>query len=258
MSFTGHGKDHLGGILSGRAALCAAMLSSGLLLATPSRAQVRENTREWSGMSVYRAANSSAWSRKTNGDRVVFFGDSITQSWDLDKYFPSAGYVNRGISGQTTAQMLVRFRQDVIAINPQVVVILAGTNDIAENLGPTTLEEIESNLMSMVDIAEGNGVRVVLSSVLPAGQYPWRKELKPIEKIVALNNWLAGYSSGRGLVYVDYFAAMQNDMHWMKVDLSTDGVHPNAAGYALMRTLVEPAILEALRPRWRTPGYPAS
>ena len=257
MSPTGRSGNRNNWILGGRAALFAAMLSSGLLLTPLSLAQVRESARDWSGMSVYRSANSSAWSQK-KGDRVVFFGDSITQGWDLDKSFPSAGYVNRGIGGQTTAQMLVRFRQDVIAINPQVVVILAGTNDIAENLGPTTLEEIENNLMSMVDIAERNGVRVVLSSILPAGQYPWRKEIQPIEKIVALNNWMAGYASGRGLVYVDYFSAMQNDKHWMKGDLSPDGIHPNAAGYAVMRTLAEPAIFEALQPRRRTLGYPTS
>lgn len=255
MSSIGLGGNHNYCILGGRAALFAAMLSSGMLLAPLSLAQVRESARDWSGMSVYRTANSSAWPQKTNGGRVVFFGDSITQDWDLDKSFPAAGYVNRGISGQTTAQMLVRFRQDVIAINPEVVVILAGTNDIAENLGPTTLEAIENNLMSMVDIAERNGVRVVLSSVLPAGQYPWRKEIRPIEKIVALNNWMAGYSSGRGLAYVDYFSAMQNDKHWMKGDLSPDGVHPNAAGYGVMRALAEPAIFEALQQRLRTLGY---
>ena len=249
MGPTGVAADHNSRIQGRRAALFAAMLLSGLLLATLCLAQVRESTRDWSGMTVYRSANSSAWSQKTHGDRVVFFGDSITQGWNLDKFFPTAGYVNRGISGQTTAQMLVRFRQDVIAINPQVVVILAGTNDVAENLGPTTVEEIENNLMSMVDIAERNGVRVVLSSILPTGQYPWRKELQPIEKIVALNNWMAGYASGRKLVYVDYFSAMQTDKHWMKEDLSTDGVHPNSAGYAVMRTLAEPAIFDALQQR---------
>lgn len=243
--------------LGGGAALLPTMLLSGLLLARPSLgqgvspSQARESAQDWSGMLVYRDANRSPWPQKINGDRVIFFGDSITQGWDLNKFFPSTGFINRGISGQTTAQMLVRFRQDVIALNPQVVVILAGTNDVAENLGPTTLEEIESNLMSMVDISEANGVRVVLSSILPAGQYPWRREVQPIEKIVALNNWIAGYSSGRGLVYVDYFSAMQDDKHWMKGNLSPDGVHPNAAGYEVMRSLAEPAILEALQQRRR-------
>jgi lysophospholipase L1-like esterase len=243
--------------LGAGAALFPTMLLSGLLLARPSLgqgvspSQVPESAQDWSGMLVYRDANRSPWPQKINGDRVIFFGDSITQGWDLNKFFPSTGFINRGISGQTTAQMLVRFRQDVIALNPQVVVILAGTNDVAENLGPTTLEEIESNLMSMVDISEANGVRVVLSSILPAGQYPWRREVQPIEKIVALNNWIAGYSSGRGLVHVDYFSAMQDDKHWMKGNLSPDGVHPNAAGYEVMRSLAEPAILEALQQRRR-------
>lgn len=237
----------------GGTALLAAVLSSGLLLARPSLGQgvlpgqVRESARDWSGMLVYSDANRSLLLQKNNGNRVIFFGDSITQGWDLDKSFPAAGHINRGISGQTTAQMLVRFRQDVVALNPEVVVILAGTNDVAENLGPTTLGEIESNLMSMVDIAEANGVRVVLSSILPAGQYPWRREIQPIEKIVALNNWMVGYSNGRGLVYIDYFSVMQDDKHWMKGDLSPDGVHPNAAGYTIMKSLAEPAILEALR-----------
>lgn len=229
--------------------LVVTLLSS--LLIRPSLGQARESARDWSGMSVYRDANLSARLQKTNGERVIFFGDSITQSWELDRYFPSAGYINRGIGGQTTAQMLLRFRQDVVALNPQIVVILAGTNDIAENLGPTSLEEIENNLMSMVDIAEANGVRVILSSILPVGQYPWRKEIQPVEKIAALNSWMAGYSSGRGLVYIDYFSAMQDDKHWMKNELSSDGVHPNLAGYVVMKGLAESAISEALKSRRR-------
>ena len=206
-----------------------------------------QSAGDWSGLSLYREANRSVWQRTSAGGRVIFFGDSITQGWDLDQSFSAAGYVNRGLSSQTTAQMLLRFRQDVVALKPQVVVILAGTNDIAENTGPTTLEEIEGNLMSMADLAKINGIRVVLSSILPAGQYPWRPEIQPIEKIAALNTWLAAYASGHKLIYIDYFSEMQDGKHWMRSELSPDGVHPNAAGYALMKTVAEPAISRALR-----------
>ncbi|HEX9139833.1 MAG TPA: SGNH/GDSL hydrolase family protein [Steroidobacteraceae bacterium] len=195
---------------------------------------------------MYREANRSAWQHAPNGDRVIFFGDSITQGWDLDRSFPGAGYINRGISSQTSAQMLLRFRQDVVALRPNVVVILAGTNDVAENTGPATVEEIENNLMSMVDMATINSIRVVLASVLPAGQYPWRTEIQPVEKIAALNHWLAGYARDQNLTYLDYFSAMQDGKYLMKPELSPDGVHPNAAGYALMKSLAEPAISKAL------------
>jgi acyl-CoA thioesterase-1 len=206
-----------------------------------------QSARDWSGLSLYREADASLLRQKSVGARVIFFGDSITQGWDLDQSFPGAGYLNRGISSQTTAQMLLRFRQDVVALKPQVVVILAGTNDIAENTGPATVEEIEDNLMSMADIAKINGIRVVLSSVLPAGQYPWRTEIQPLEKIAALNTWLAGYASGHKLIYIDYFSEMQDGRHRMRSELSPDGVHPNAAGYALMKTVAEPAISRALK-----------
>jgi lysophospholipase L1-like esterase len=206
-----------------------------------------QSARDWSGLSRYRAADASLLRQKSNGARVIFYGDSITQGWDLDQSFPGASYLNRGISSQTTAQMLLRFRQDVVALKPQVVVILAGTNDIAENTGPATLEEIEDNLMSMADIARINGIRVVLSSILPAGQYPWRTEIQPIEKIAALNTWLAGYARGHKLIYLDYFSEMQDGHHRMRSELSPDGVHPNAAGYALMKTVAEPAITRALK-----------
>jgi acyl-CoA thioesterase I len=235
--------------------LVAATLASFLLRGPPplpaaeSPSPVPQSARDWSGLLVYREANRSAWQRAANADRVIFFGDSITQGWDLERSFPTAGYLNRGISSQTSAQMLLRFRQDVVALRPIVVVMLAGTNDVAENTGPTTVEEIENNLMSMVDIATINGIRVVLCSVLPAGQYPWRTEIQPVEKIAALNSWLARYARDHDLIYLDYFSAMQDGKNLMKPELSPDGVHPNAAGYALMKSLAEPAISQALEKR---------
>ena len=234
--------------------LAAAVLSHCLVSGPPSLAagespgSALQSAGDWSGLSVFREANRTVWQDKSDGGRVIFFGDSITQGWDLDQSFPAAGYVNRGISSQTTAQMLLRFRQDVVALKPQVVVILAGTNDIAENTGPTTPEEIEDNLMSMADLAKINGIRVVLCSILPAGQYPWRTAIRPIEKIAAVNNWLAGYAKTHKLIYIDYFSEMQDGRHWMRSELSPDGVHPNAAGYAVMKTAAEPAILRALKP----------
>jgi lysophospholipase L1-like esterase len=178
-------------------------------------------------------------------NRVVFFGDSITDAWNLDDSFPGKGYINRGIGGQTTSQMLLRFRQDVVDLKPKVVVILAGTNDVAENAGPETLKEIEGNLASMFEIAQANHIRVVVSSILPVAVYPWRKEIQPIEKIAALNNWMKGFATGRGLVYLDYYTTLVNDHHGLKAELSEDDVHPNKAGYAVMQPLAEHTIEEA-------------
>lgn len=181
--------------------------------------------------------------------RVIFFGDSITQMWKLALSFPGKTYINRGISGQTTSQMLVRFRQDVIALTPEVVVILAGTNDIAENQGPTTLEAIEGNLASMVELAEAHHSRVVVCSVLPVEVYSWRKEIRPVEKIAMLNAWMKGYAEARRTFFVDYYSAMENESHGMKKELSDDGVHPNAAGFAVMSPLAARAISDALEHR---------
>ena len=181
--------------------------------------------------------------------RVIFFGDSITQMWKLDLSFPGKAYINRGISGQTTSQMLVRFRQDVVALQPEVVVILAGTNDIAENQGPTTVEAIEDNLASMVELAEAHHIRVVLCSVLPVEVYGWRRNIRPVEKIATLNAWLKGYAEGRRTFFVDYYSATENENHGMKKELSDDGVHPNAAGYAVMAPLAARAISDALERR---------
>jgi lysophospholipase L1-like esterase len=201
---------------------------------------------DWAGLRVYQSANADLMKSPSVGSRVIFFGDSITEIWSLEGSFPGKGYLNRGIGGQTTAQMLVRFRQDVIELKPEAVVILAGTNDIAENQGPTTLDTIEGNLASMVELAEAHRIRVVLCSVLPVGVYPWRKNIRPVEKIAALNAWLKGYAEGHGVFFVDYCSAMQNETHAMKKELSEDGVHPNAAGFAIMAPLAARVVSEAL------------
>ena len=182
--------------------------------------------------------------------RVVFFGDSITDMWKLDESFPGKHYINRGISGQTTPQMLVRFRQDVIDLRPAVVVILAGTNDIAGNTGPESLEQIEGDYASLAQLARANGIRVVFSSVLPINGYSPRAmnfflQRSP-EKILSLNEWLKKYCAENGIVYLDYFSAMVDEHGFLKQDLTEDGLHPNAAGFAIMAPLAQSAITKAL------------
>ncbi len=192
----------------------------------------------------------AALSPPTAGEnRVVFMGDSITEGWHFDGpdgSFPGKPYINRGISGQTTPQMLVRFRQDVIALKPKVVVILAGTNDIAGNTGPETLEQIEDNLASMADLAAANHIRVVLCSILPAFDYWWRRGLTPVPKILAINAWMKAYAAEKGYVYVDFHSAMKDEHDGLPATLSRDGVHPLPAGYAVMAPLVEAGIEKAL------------
>ena len=176
-------------------------------------------------------------------------GDSITDFWGQlpgSTFFPSKPYVNRGISGQTTPQMLVRFRSDVVELQPRVVVILAGTNDIAGNTGPMPLEDTENNLMSMADIARQNNIRVVLASVTPAIAFPWRPDIHPADTIRTLNSWIKDYAAKKGLVYVDYHSAMADKDGGMKARLSKDGVHPNVEGYSVMAPLAEHAISQAL------------
>lgn len=193
------------------------------------------------------------------GQRVVFMGDSITDSWDDPKYggfFPGKLYVNRGISGQTTPQMLIRFRPDVIDLKPKVVVILAGTNDLAGNTGPTTIQAIEGNLMSMAELATAHGIRVVFASVLPVSDYEMR-DGKPIvqtvrrppAQILALNKWLKDYAAANHYGYLDYFSAMVDDKGFLKNELSDDGLHPNAQGYVVMAPLAEAAIAASLKHR---------
>lgn len=179
-------------------------------------------------------------------NRVVFMGDSITEGWHLDLSFPGKPYINRGISGQTSPQMLLRFRQDVIDLKPRVVVILAGTNDIAGNTGPMTLEQSENNLASMADLATANHVKVVLCSVTPAFDFPWQRGLEPAPKIDALNAWIRNYAAEKAYVYVDYHSALKDAEDGLPPALSKDGVHPLPAGYAIMAPLAEAGIAKAL------------
>jgi lysophospholipase L1-like esterase len=182
--------------------------------------------------------------------RVIFMGDSITEGWaTLDpEFFARPDFIDRGISGQTTPQMLLRFRQDVIALKPTVVHILAGTNDIAGNTGPMDLPAIEANIATMVDLARANDIQVVIGSVLPAADFPWRPGKNPGPKIVALNEWLKSYSHARHLIYVDYYKAMSDGGLGIRSDLTPDGVHPSQAGYRVMEPLTKAAVRAALRP----------
>ena len=206
------------------------------------------NAQDWPNLERFSKENATLGLPGEGENRVVFMGNSITQGW-IEKradFFKNNPFVNRGISGQTTPQMLIRFRQDVIALQPKVVVILAGTNDIAGNTGPSTLEMIEDNLASMTELAQANGIRVVLSSVLPVYDYPWKKGLEPAEKIVTLNSWIKAYCEKKGFIYLDYFTPMADERHGMKAELTYDGVHANVAGYKVMEPLAEAAIQQAL------------
>ena len=226
-----------------RHSLLATVLAAGLASAQASP------PGDWPNLGRYRAANDSLGLPKPGEKRVVFIGDSITDSWApfFSSLFPGKPYIGRGISGQTTPQILVRFRQDVVALKPKVVVILAGTNDIAGNTGPSTLEMIEDNLASMTEIAQANGIRVVLSSVLPAKQFAWKKELLPAPRIVELNSWIRRYAGRVGAVYLDYHSALADTGGGLKVELGKDAVHPNFAGYSVMAPLAEKAIARALK-----------
>lgn len=203
---------------------------------------------DWAGLRRYRAANDSLGAPAAGERRVVFYGNSITDSWarHFPAMFQGKPYVGRGISGQTTPQMLVRFHQDVVALRPSVVVILAGTNDIAGNTGPSTQAMIEDNLSAMTEIAKAHGIRVVLSSVLPVYDYPWKPGLEPAPKIIALNAWMKRYAAAAGATYLDYHGAMVDARGGLPAALSGDGVHPNQAGYRVMAPLAEAAIAAAL------------
>jgi lysophospholipase L1-like esterase len=232
-----------------RVALCSAVLFTAAAWSAEAQQPDRLRT-DWAYLERYRADNAALGPPAAGERRVVFYGNSITEGWAkfFPAMFPGKAYVGRGISGQTTPQMLVRFRQDVIALKPAVVVILAGTNDIAGNTGPSTLEMIEDNIASMVELARANGIAVVLCSVLPAFDYPWKRGLEPAPKIVALNAWIKAYAASHGATYVDYHSAMADERQGLRAELSPDGVHPNEAGYRMMAPLVERGIANALAP----------
>ena len=211
---------------------------------------MQQRLADWPELQRYRDANARLPAAVPGQPRVVLFGDSITEGWGREgseAFFPGKGWLNRGISGQTTAQMLVRFPQDVLALKPQVVVILAGTNDIAGNTGPATPQMIQDNLASMAQLARANGIAVVLASVLPASDYPWKTGLQPAPKIRALNDWIRQYAQRTGAVYLDYYGALDNGQGGLDAKVSGDGVHPNAAGYAVMAPLAQAAVERALR-----------
>lgn len=210
---------------------------------------MQQQLADWPQLQRYRDTNAQLPAAVPGQPRVVFFGDSITEGWGREgsaSFFPGRGWLNRGISGQTTAQMLLRFPQDVLALHPQVVVILAGTNDIAGNTGPSTQGMIEDNLHAMVDLARAHGIRVVLASVLPVSEYPWMPGITPAPKVRALNASLRRYADAKQLVYLDYYTPMANAAGGLDSRLAEDGVHPTAKGYEVMSPLAEAAIKGAL------------
>src|SRR6476646_1715568 len=208
-------------------------------------------TDDFGQLARYRDANATLGSPAAAENRVVFFGDSITDIWKLEDYFPGKPYVNRGIGGQTTPQMLVRYRQDVIDLQPKVVVILAGTNDIAGNTGPMRNEDIKANFASFAELARVHGIRVVYASILPVHNYTERSKdffaQRPQARILALNEWLKDYCTKNNITYLDYFSALVDEKGMLKKDLADDGLHPNAAGFKVMAPLAEAAIQKALK-----------
>jgi len=200
--------------------------------------------QDWANLKRFQQENSELMLAKAHENRVVFMGNSITEGWlsIRPEFFKNKPYVNRGISGQTTPQMLIRFRQDVIHLKPSTVVLLAGINDIAENTGPSTIEMIANNIVSMAELAKANHINVIICSVLPANKFPWREGLKPAEKVIKLNTILKSYSKKHKLAYVNYYSAMVNDSHGLKKELGEDGIHPNKNGYLIMEPILEKAI----------------
>jgi lysophospholipase L1-like esterase len=206
--------------------------------------------KDWAFLKRYSDENKNLPAVAPGEKRVVFMGNSITEFWktiDGDFFTKNKSFIDRGISAQTTPQMLVRFRNDVIDLNPSIVVILAGTNDIAGNTGPITIENIFGNIVSMAELAKGNNIKVILCSVLPVYEYSWSPGLEPAEKIMKLNAMLQSYCKRNNLVYVDYHSALADDKKGMKAEYSPDGVHPNLKGYKIMDDLVEKAIASVLK-----------
>jgi lysophospholipase L1-like esterase len=236
-----------------------APLPSSDALAAALQAVVRNDARvrDWANLARYKEVNRTLPAPAANEPRVVFMGDSITDAWPQPRYgtfFAGKPYVGRGISGQTTPQMVLRFRTDVIALKPKAVVILAGTNDIAGNTGPYTNEDIQGNIQTMAELAKLHGIRVVLASILPVSAYhqtpgsPQPQTVsRPMTRIRAINEWMKSYAVAQGHVYLDYLSAMTDDTGHLRTELSEDDLHPNATGYAIMGPLAEAAIRTALK-----------
>ena len=207
------------------------------------------SAQDWANLNYYRSANTSLDNPADDEDRVVFMGNSITEFWKNvhPDFFVGKTYVNRGIGGQTTSQMLLRFRADVINLHPKVVVFLGGTNDIAGNTGDVTLDMIEDNIFSMIELARANDIRVVLCSVLPVFDYPWSPGREPAEKIIELNNALRFYAETHDITFVDFHTPMKDERNGLRIELGEDGVHPNVSGYLIMEPLVEEAISKELQ-----------
>ncbi len=206
-------------------------------------------SQDWPYLNRYQTENDKLSPLKLGEKRIVFMGDSITELWSVvhPSFFSEKSYINRGIGGQTSPQMLVRFRADVIALKPSVVVLLAGANDIAQNTGPSTLEMIANNIISMVELATANNIKVILCSVLPAFDFYWRQGLEPAGKIVTLNKMILEYADANDILYLDYYSAMVDDQKGLNSIYSEDGVHPNKAGYEVMVPLAHEAIRLALK-----------
>jgi len=219
-----------------------------LLILTAFAANAQDNP-DWPNLKKYEAANSKVPPPAASEKRVVFMGNSITEFWKMadSTFFASHGYIGRGISGQTSPQMLVRFREDVINLHPAVVVILAGINDIAENTGPNKLENVAGNIQSMVELAHAAHIKVVVCSILPANRLGWRPNIDPTEKVIQLNKMLKDYADANKIVFCNYYAAMVDDKKGLPSTLSPDGVHPNISGYKMMEPMVQKAIAEALK-----------
>ena len=218
---------------------------------------------DWNQLGRYYTENQKLKSSPPEPNRVVFMGDSITDFWKLSEYFSGKPYVNRGISGQTTSQMLVRLFSDVIDLKPAAMVLLAGINDIAQNTGPQTAEMVEQNIQAMTELAQLHGIKVVLCSIMPVSDYPYLKQQKglidsktktikwteshPAGDIIKLNVWIKDYAAKVNAIYVNYFDAFVDEKGLLKETLSDDGLHPNAEGYKIMNQIVEVAIRKTLK-----------